>query len=100
MLGWRKDTTDGDAAGGNPAQSGGAAKSPNVPAQSSGSSANDSPASTGRLGEMLVREGAISAGQLQEALAKQRESGKFLGQVLVEMNFITQATLVSILVKQ
>ncbi len=100
MLGWRKDTTDGDAAGGASASSGGAAKAPNAPTPNPGSGANESPASTGRLGDMLVREGAISAGQLQEALAKQRESGKFLGQVLVEMNFITQATLVSILVKQ
>jgi chromosomal replication initiator protein DnaA len=49
---------------------------------------------------MLVSEGVVSAGQLGEALKAQRENGKFLGQVLVEMNFITQSTLVSFLVKQ
>ncbi len=54
----------------------------------------------GRLGEILVKEGVVTPGQLEEALQQQSGNGRFLGQVLVELGFITQATLVSFLVKQ
>ena len=49
---------------------------------------------------MLVQEGVISQGQLGEALKRQAEAGGFIGQILVEMNYINQSTLVSFLVKQ
>ena len=53
-----------------------------------------------RLGEMLVQEGVISQGQLEEALKLQKEQGGFLGNTLVSLRHIDQNTLVSFLVKQ
>lgn len=101
MLSWRKDNADSNAKVGDaatPAASAGTSSTSKGAV--SGAPGSENATSPARLGDMLVREGAVSVGQLEEALSKQRESGKFLGQVLVEMNFITQATLVSILVKQ
>jgi hypothetical protein len=47
------------------------------------------------LGELLVREGLISPGQLQEALREQAELTTYapLGQILVHSNVITEAQL-------
>ncbi|MCP4644152.1 MAG: ATP-binding protein [bacterium] len=53
-----------------------------------------------RLGEMLLKEGIVTQAQLDEALAKKAESGRFLGQCLVELKYIDQHTLISFLVKQ
>ena len=53
-----------------------------------------------RLGELLVHEGVITSAQLHEALQKQRQTGAFLGQTLVELGYLSQSTLVSFLVKQ
>ncbi|MBI4558061.1 MAG: ATP-binding protein [Candidatus Hydrogenedentes bacterium] len=68
--------------------------------------ANDPPTAgmlvgvAGRLGDMLVREGVISAAQLREALVLQKEKGGFLGQRLIELGYLKQPTLISYLVKQ
>ena len=45
-----------------------------------------------RLGDLLVDAGAISAGQLQEALAAQRSPGprRRLGEVLVQLGFVDE----------
>ncbi|RMF95723.1 MAG: type II secretion system protein GspE [Candidatus Schekmanbacteria bacterium] len=52
------------------------------------------------LGDMLVSQGIISPDQLNQALAKQRQSGLRLGQILVDMNFITNERLTEILSEQ
>lgn len=94
MLNWRKDKADE-----NPAAKQGEAP-PSPASADPRETAGGGMVTSGRLGEMLVLENVISAGQLEEGLKKQRETGRFLGQVLVELSFITQATLVSFLVKQ
>ncbi len=43
-----------------------------------------------RLGDLLVQQKLISQEQLIEALAKQKQSGRKLGRVLVEHGFITE----------
>jgi chromosomal replication initiator protein DnaA len=53
-----------------------------------------------RLGDILLEERIITAKQLNEGLAKQKEMGGFLGQALVELGHIDQDTLTLILVKQ
>ena len=40
------------------------------------------------LGEALVRQGALSRSQLDEALAEQRRSGRLLGNILLEKGFV------------
>ena len=40
-----------------------------------------------RLGDMLVEAGVITNDQLMEALGKQKESGKRLGEILVDLRF-------------
>ncbi len=60
----------------------------------------DGPAARRRLGEILLAEHVISQEQLDTALAKQRESGQFLGQVLVELDYISHSALINFLVKQ
>ena len=43
-----------------------------------------------RIGEVLQNEGLITAEQLKAALEKQKGSGKKLGQVLVELGFLSE----------
>ena len=50
-----------------------------------------------RLGEMLVDVGVITDEQLNEALAKQKGSGKRLGTVLVDEHIITETQLIETL---
>ncbi|HWI54132.1 MAG TPA: type II secretion system ATPase GspE [Desulfobacteria bacterium] len=50
-----------------------------------------------RLGELLLEENLITEGQLQEALAKQKESGQRLGQAIISLGFIDQMTVLRVL---
>jgi type IV pilus assembly protein PilB len=50
-----------------------------------------------RLGQLLIDQGLLTQQQLDEALAAQRTSGRMLGEVLIEKNFITPAILASTL---
>jgi type IV pilus assembly protein PilB len=54
----------------------------------------------GRLGELLVRESVISAGQLRKAQDEQRKSGGRLGSSLVKLGMIEETELTSFLSKQ
>jgi len=51
------------------------------------------------LEEVLVEAGRITQEQLDQALAKQKETGAFLGQILVELEFIDENSLTSFLAK-
>ena len=53
-----------------------------------------------RLGELLLREKRISPAQLQEALAHQRSSGGRLGSNLVQLGFVKDDDITSILSRQ
>jgi MSHA biogenesis protein MshE len=46
-----------------------------------------------RLGELLVKAGAISAEQLEQALAQQQESGQKLGRALQDLGAISESEL-------
>ncbi len=50
-----------------------------------------------RLGDVLVRAGKISAQQLQEGLALQKEKGGRIGSALVKLNLLTEKELVEFL---
>ena len=43
-----------------------------------------------RLGDLLVQEGIISDGQLQQALADQKQSGRKLGATLVALGHLSE----------
>jgi len=45
------------------------------------------------LGDALVKTGALTPAQLEQALAQQRTSGALLGEILLSLNFVTQETL-------
>ncbi|GFP77570.1 GspE/PulE family protein [Clostridium fungisolvens] len=53
-----------------------------------------------RLGDMLVESGKISMPQLQEALKKQRITGKKLGEMLIELGMVTSEDIMEVLEKQ
>ena len=53
-----------------------------------------------RLGEILVRDGAITEAQLAEALDEQKSSKKLLGQILLARKFCNFEQLVSALTEQ
>ncbi len=53
-----------------------------------------------RLGEALIAAGLINQEQLREAIARQKQSGKRLGQVLVEMRVVTERDITEVLSKQ
>ena len=53
--------------------------------------------SSGRMGERLVAKGLLSADQLDVALLEQKHSNKMLGEILVDLGFITENALTAIL---
>ncbi|MFH0926756.1 MAG: ATPase, T2SS/T4P/T4SS family [bacterium] len=53
-----------------------------------------------RLGEMLIEKGLISNDDLNYALQIQRESDKLLGQVLIELNLVTEEQLLNTVAEQ
>ena len=53
-----------------------------------------------RLGELLLEQGRISPQQLESALAAQRESGEFLGTLLVRKGWLTEDALLQTLAQQ
>ena len=53
-----------------------------------------------RIGDLLVRAGAISSTQLNAALSEQRRWGGRLGGILVKMQFVSESLLVRALSKQ
>jgi serine/threonine protein kinase len=70
------------------------------PAQSTATVVADVQRGRGRLGEILVSEGLITAADLERALAEQRRSGKLLGRVLLDMALVAHADLLTALAKQ
>ena len=53
-----------------------------------------------RIGELLYREGLITADQLSKALQEQKQSGTRIGYNLVKLGFIQEVELTKILAKQ
>lgn len=53
-----------------------------------------------RIGEMLVKIGLISEAQLNEALQQQKVRGQKLGEILIELGYITTRELVCMLSEQ
>jgi serine/threonine protein kinase len=54
----------------------------------------------GRLGEILVLDGLLTAQDLERALVEQRSTGKLLGRVLLDLGLVARADLVAALAKQ
>jgi type II secretory ATPase GspE/PulE/Tfp pilus assembly ATPase PilB-like protein len=52
------------------------------------------------LGDVLLKTGAITQAQLEQALAQQRTSGALLGEILLSLNFITEETLARALAQE
>lgn len=53
-----------------------------------------------RIGDVLVAAGAITEEQLQEGLAEQKETGRKLGNALVDLGFISNDMLITVLTTQ
>lgn len=53
-----------------------------------------------KLGDIFVERGLISDEQLHEALEQQRETGGKLGEVLVELGFVTRVALAGVITEQ
>lgn len=53
-----------------------------------------------RLGDLLVHESVITEEQLMEALSAQRESGRKLGQALIDLGFVSEEGLLDFLSQQ
>ena len=53
-----------------------------------------------KLGDIFVERGLISDEQLREALEQQRETGGKLGEVLVELGFVTRVALAGVITEQ
>ena len=53
-----------------------------------------------RLGDMLIEQGVVTEDQLGIAIAEQKRSGGFLGEVLVTLGFVDQELLTSLLADQ
>lgn len=53
-----------------------------------------------RIGELLVRQGKITIGQLEMVLKEQESCGKHLGEIIVAHNILTLDEIVKALEKQ
>ena len=53
-----------------------------------------------RIGDLLVEAGAITQEELDQALAKQKEEGGRIGNVIMEMGFISRELLITVLTTQ
>ncbi len=53
-----------------------------------------------RLGELLIREGKLTEPQLQQALVRQKQTGRRLGAVLQDMGFVSDETIARLLAAQ
>ncbi|MDC8787235.1 hypothetical protein [Roseateles koreensis] len=53
-----------------------------------------------RLGQLLVEKGVISKAQLNQAIDRQKDSGKRLGEILTELNLATQRQINGVLRRQ
>ena len=53
-----------------------------------------------RVGDLLVEAGAITEEELQEALAYQKENGGSIGNAIMELGFISQELLITVLTTQ
>ncbi len=53
-----------------------------------------------RLGDLLVEKGAITNAQLMQALKDQKQTGRKLGQTLIQNNFVSEETILDILSTQ
>jgi type IV pilus assembly protein PilB len=58
------------------------------------------PTSTERIGEILFREGVITAEQLTKALQEQKQNGTRIGYNLVKLGFVQEIELTKMLAKQ
>ncbi len=52
------------------------------------------------LGQLLLMKGIITQEQLEEALARQKDTKKFLGEILVENGYVSKETLLECLTEQ
>ena len=52
------------------------------------------------LGELLVAQELLTPGQLEWALATQAESGRLLGEIIVQNGMVSMVALVNALVEQ
>ena len=58
------------------------------------------PAARRRLGDIFIERGLITENQLREALDRQRESGGKLGEILVELGYVTRVALAGVISEQ
>jgi hypothetical protein len=58
------------------------------------------PAPAKRLGERLVDKGLLNGLQLDHALAEQEDTGRLLGEVIVDLGYVPMITLVNVLTEQ
>jgi len=91
MLGFHRDSKD-------PTKAERGAAPPPSPSDSVG--AGTGQGASKRLGEILIEEGLINDLALEEALAEQRKTGGFIGEILVKKGFAKQSDILHSLVKQ
>ncbi len=72
-----------------------------VPASAAGTAEAQPPVQSRiRLGTMLVREGVLTAEQLEEALAEKAETGRRLGEIVVDHGWVVSRDLAKALAEQ
>jgi len=68
-------------------------------ALAAGQSPGDAEGTQRNLPQLLVTEGQLTSEQVEAAIAKQRATGQFIGEILIEMGFIEERSLISFLAK-
>ncbi len=73
---------------------------PFAPRETAASVVAEAQRSRGRLGEILVADGLVTAEGLDRALDEQRKTGKLLGRALLDLGLVSHADLLAALAKQ
>ncbi len=98
MLRWSKGNSETKTAVAAPPQ-----ESPSATAQRAPSTMNTSgePGAPGapNLSQLLLSEGQVTREQMELAIEKQRQTGRFIGEILIEDRVIEENTLISFLAK-
>lgn len=68
-------------------------------ASAGGQAPGDAESAQRNLPQLLVSEGQLTPEQVEAAVAKQKATGQFIGEILIEMGFIEERSLISFLAK-
>jgi hypothetical protein len=98
MLRWSKGNTESTPASSASANAA-ASATPQRAVSTLNTHGEPAPAGAPNLSQLLLSEGQVTREQIEAAMEKQRQTGRFIGEILIEDRVIEENTLISFLAK-